>query len=94
MSITLSLTIYSHSACGAISHVNLISSGRTILPVTNNDSTYTFNGLSTNTRHNVIVTLINNASDFNVFSKSVKTLASRCEFNCYVYFNASSYVHV
>ena len=83
MSITLSLTIYSHSACGAISYnINIISSGRTILPATNNGSTYTFNDLFTNTRHNVTVALIYHASDINVFNKSVKTLASRCEFNC------------
>ena len=59
--------------------------------MSNNGSTYTFNGLATNTRHYVTVTLINNASDINVFSESVKTLSSRCEFNCY--FNASSYVY-
>ena len=81
-SVTLSLSIYSHSACGGLSHhVNLILSGRAISPVSNNGSTYTFNGLATNTRHNVTVTLINNASDINVFSESVKTLASRRKFS-------------
>ena len=73
------MTIYSHSACGGLSHnVNLMVSGSTILPVTYNGSTYTFNGLATNTRHNVIVAY--NTSDINVFSESVKTLALRCKF--------------
>ena len=68
-------------------------SGRAILPVSNNDSTYTFNGLATNTSHNITAILLYNAlpSNFRMFNESIKTLAPRCEFNCY--FNASSYNH-
>ena len=69
-------------------------SGRTILPVSNNDSTYTFNGLAANTSHNVTAILLYNAlpSNFRMFNESIKTLVPGCEFNCY--FNASSYVKI
>ena len=82
-SITLSLTIYSHSACKGFSHhVNLMSSDGTISPVSNNDSTYTFDRLTANTSYNVIVSVIydSGASDFQVFSELVKTHSSSSKF--------------
>ena len=82
-SITLSLTIYSHSACGAFSHhVNLKSSGKTILPFSNNDSTYTFAKLAPNTSYNATVIVINDSdmSDSRVFSKLIKTCSLSSKF--------------
>ena len=81
-SITLSLTIYSHSACGAFPLVNLMSSNGVILPVSNNDYTYTFNGLAANISYNVTITVIynNGTSDFQVFSKLIKTHSSSSKY--------------
>ena len=75
-SITLSLTINSHSACGAFSlYVNLMLSDKAISPVYNNSLTYTFNGLTANTLYGAIVTVINdsNTSDIQVFSEMINT---------------------
>ena len=74
-SITLSLTIYNHSACEAFSYlVNLLSSNTTS-PVSNNDSIYTFYGLAPNMSYNVIVTVITDSGNaaFQVLSKLIKT---------------------
>ena len=76
-SVTLSLTIHSHSACGAFSlHVNLMPSNGTILPVSNDNLTYTFDRLTANTSYNVIVTVIingSNTSDSQMFNKFINT---------------------
>ena len=82
-SITLSLTVYSPSACEISSRlVNLRSSNRAISPVFNNDSTYTFNGLATNTSYNVIVTVIYDSgiSDSQVFNELTRTRSSNGKF--------------
>ena len=75
-SVTISLTIRSHSACGAFSNlVNLVSSNGTILSVSSNDSTYTFDRLTANTSYTVIVTVINgsNPSDSQTFNEFINT---------------------
>ena len=93
-SITLSLTIYSHSACEGFSYlVNLLSSDRTTSPVSINDSTYAFNGLAPNTLYNVTVTINDTKvllSDFRQVFSGLKTHSFTRKFSNKIFYTVCS----
>ena len=59
-----------------------MSSDRTISQVSNNDSTYTFDGLAPNTSYNVIVTVFYDSgiNDSQVFNGLARTRSSSGKF--------------
>ena len=79
-SITISISLNNHQACGDVSHAAYMAWNEShiiLIPVQANDSAYEFVGLSPQTEYNIIVVIINNDS-FREFSKSAKTLVSKC----------------
>ena len=71
-----------------------MSSDRIISPaVSNNGSTYTFNGLAPDTLYNVTVT-VNDTSvllhDFQVFSELIKTHSLTCKFSNKIFYTTCS----
>ena len=70
-----------------------MSSDITISQVSNNDSTYTFNGLAPDTLYNVTVT-INDTNvvlrDFQVFGELIKTRSFTCKFSNKIFYTVCS----
>ena len=77
-SITISLNIYSHPACGDVSHQVSISGNVIIYPDTIGGSKYTVYELQSDTSYNITVTLTYKSGSKSV-TKSVRTNPSKCK---------------
>ena len=72
------MNTHSHPSCGEVSH-NVTISGNVIYPDTIGGSTYTIDGLQSDTLYSITVTSTHNGS-ITILNKDARTISPACKF--------------